>query len=897
MDNYLESLETQLINENDIIKKIDILNELSWELRRTDREKSLNLSSEAFYLSSSINYENGMTESYLCKAVLDGYTCNSLEFLEKAKKAYETFERLNNINGKIKALNSLGFIYNRLGKNDKSLECYLEALPLAKNLNNINMIIFLLNNIGETYKTCMDMYESSLVYFFEAIEYCKSRCNSSIAFIYNNIGDTYLKLGNTLEALENCEKGLIVAKEFNDKLTEAQCYKTIGKIYNKMTNKDKTIDNFNNSLVICQEINDKFGQAEILMELGIFNLNNNNFSQALDYMIKALIFAEEVNAEVFLVNIHHQLANIYEKTNEFEKSVMHFKKYIELNAEITNTELEKKLNALSVNSKMQQAEKDAEIYKLKNVELKEKSEDIEKKAKQLEESYKNIAVISDIGQKITSSLDIETIMNTIYENVNTLMDATGFGIGLYDEVNKIIDYKMFIENSRRIPRFITNLDYEKSFAAKCIIDKKEVVLLDMHLENEILFIPDSDTDQNELEPRSLIYYPLMVENKVIGIITVQSYKTYAYTEHDLDTMKALASYIAIALNNSHKSEELRNTADKLQCTLKNLQEAQEQLINSEKMVALGQLISGIAHEINTPLGAIQASICNISEYMEHTIGEKLPRLFTILDSYYLELFFDILKISASKDVTISSRDERKFRNNLYQQLQNLNIENFDYIADNLVDMGIYDSIEKFAPLLRHPENQFIIQTTYELSGILRNIKNMDLAVGKASKMLYALKSYSHINNIESPIEMDITESIDTILALYHNNIKQGTELIKNYKIIPKIKCFPDDLNQVWTNLIHNALQAMDYKGTLEITLHSDDDYVIIEIRDSGKGIPNEIMDKIFDPFFTTKRQGEGSGLGLGIVKKIINKHKGVIEVESIPGKTTFTVKLPINTDN
>jgi len=107
-------------------------------------------------------------------------------------------------------------------------------------------------------------------------------------------------------------------------------------------------------------------------------------------------------------------------------------------------------------------------------------------------------------------------------------------------------------------------------------------------------------------------------------------------------------------------------------------------------------------------------------------------------------------------------------------------------------------------------------------------------------------------------------------------------------------CYPDELNQVWANLVHNALQGMNNKGTLTINANRQDTRLLVSITDSGKGIPLEIQSKIFEPFFTTKAIGEGSGLGLHIVKKIIDKHSGTIEVESIPGRTTLTVSLPIN---
>jgi two-component system, NtrC family, sensor kinase len=116
---------------------------------------------------------------------------------------------------------------------------------------------------------------------------------------------------------------------------------------------------------------------------------------------------------------------------------------------------------------------------------------------------------------------------------------------------------------------------------------------------------------------------------------------------------------------------------------------------------------------------------------------------------------------------------------------------------------------------------------------------------------------------------------------------------RNFAELPPILCYPDELNQVWTNLIHNALQAMEYRGTLKIDVAQAANQIVISLTDSGKGIPPEDMPKIFDPFFTTKPAGEGSGLGLDIVQKIVKKHQGSITVDSIPGKTTFTVSLPI----
>jgi signal transduction histidine kinase len=143
------------------------------------------------------------------------------------------------------------------------------------------------------------------------------------------------------------------------------------------------------------------------------------------------------------------------------------------------------------------------------------------------------------------------------------------------------------------------------------------------------------------------------------------------------------------------------------------------------------------------------------------------------------------------------------------------------------------------------------------------------------------------------VKTNIIDGIETVLTLYHNQLKQGVEVIRKFNEIPQIMCFADELNQVWTNILHNALQAMHHKGILHIGVKQLDGFIVTSITDSGSGIPPEIKEKIFQPFFTTKPAGEGSGLGLDIVKRIIDKHKGKIEVESVPGKTTFSIYLPV----
>ncbi|MCC3420603.1 MAG: AAA family ATPase [Microcoleus sp. PH2017_07_MST_O_A] len=333
-----------------------------------------------------------------------------------------------------------------------------------------------------------------------------------------------------------------------------------------------------------------------------------------------------------------------------------------------------------------------------------------------------------------------------------------------------------------------------------------------------------------------------------------------------------------------KNQELSDTLQQLETT-------QEELIQSEKMAALGQLVAGVAHEVNTPLGAIRSSAGNVSKFLDQTL-EHLPALFQSFSPEEGQKFSELLQRSLQQESILSTKEERKLKRALRSELQELEIENADTVADLLVVMGIYDRIETCLLLLQKPDSLHILGTAYKLSELKRGIATINTATDRASKVVFALKTYARYEQAGTKTTASIAEGIETILTLYQNLLKQGVEVVRNYTEIPPILCYPDELNQVWTNLVHNALQAMDNRGTLTIGLTEQSDQVKISVTDSGKGIPEEIEAKIFEPFFTTKPAGEGSGLGLDIVKKIVEKHQGRIEVESIPGETTFNVFLP-----
>ncbi|WP_338847809.1 HAMP domain-containing sensor histidine kinase [Massilia sp. W12] len=339
--------------------------------------------------------------------------------------------------------------------------------------------------------------------------------------------------------------------------------------------------------------------------------------------------------------------------------------------------------------------------------------------------------------------------------------------------------------------------------------------------------------------------------------------------------------------------ELRQAHARLDAAHRDLQQTRARLLQQENMAALGQLIANVAHEVNTPGSAMQSAAQSILDSLQELFSGNGERLLQ-LDQARQRLFLQLVQQAAHSAPMLSSKQERQILRALQQELEQAGIAQARHMAGVLHDLRAQDW-RQWLPLLQGADAQQVLQLAQQLALILRSAERIRLAFDNLAKIVFALDSFAPRNGPRAELQkVSLRDCLDATLALYHGRMRRNIELDLQYEEVPPLWCRADELNQVWINLVKNALQAMQYNGRLQIRLYREGQQAVVAIADSGCGIAPQHQDKIFERFFTTKAQGEGSGLGLDIVRDIVESHGGRISFTSTQGQgTCFYVHLPL----
>jgi len=315
----------------------------------------------------------------------------------------------------------------------------------------------------------------------------------------------------------------------------------------------------------------------------------------------------------------------------------------------------------------------------------------------------------------------------------------------------------------------------------------------------------------------------------------------------------------------------------------------------DRLASLGKLSAGLAHELNNPASAAKRATSQLRDLLKrvrdasHELGklnltaeqrseiEKLETSLTQTDGPPP----DPLRTSALED-QIDSLLRSHGQQDLWQLAADLARRNFKPEALEQL-FSTLDSNAARAALVR-------ISTTVEIAGLLNEIES---SATRISDLVRAIKEYTFMD--QAPLQnVDVVKTLENTLTILNHKLKRGVTVHRDYQQVPLlVNSYGSELNQVWTNLIDNAIDAMNGKGDLRVRTYRQDDSAVVEIRDNGPGISSEILPYIFDPFFTTKGVGEGTGLGLDTAQRIVKKHRGNIQVHSKPGDTCFQVRLPL----
>jgi signal transduction histidine kinase len=315
----------------------------------------------------------------------------------------------------------------------------------------------------------------------------------------------------------------------------------------------------------------------------------------------------------------------------------------------------------------------------------------------------------------------------------------------------------------------------------------------------------------------------------------------------------------------------------------------------DRLAALGKLSAGLAHELNNPASAAKRATSQLRDVLKrikdasHELGtrELTPAQKSEIEK--LESSFIQRDEPPPDALTISDLEEQ-----IDSLLRSHGQNDLWQLSAELAQRGIKpEALESLFEIL-HPDTARAalvrIAASVEIASLLQEIES---STSRISDLVGAIKEYTFMD--QSPIQnVDIVKSLETTLIILNHKLKHGVAVKRDYQSVPfLVNSFGSELNQVWTNLIANAIDAMEGKGELRIRTYRDDRCVVVEIGDNGPGISPEIKPRIFEPFFTTKGVGEGTGLGLDTVQRIVRKHRGSIQVTSKPGDTRFQVSLPL----
>ncbi|MEO0556064.1 MAG: ATP-binding protein [Bacteroidota bacterium] len=686
------------------------------------------------------------------------------------------------------------------------------------------------------------------------------------------------------------DSALIIAQRLHehsrfldDKILMSKAHNMLGYSYKYLGNFDSA--EFYYLKALRNSMNSDTQKMYVYNSLGLLYYEWGKYSSALDHLYKSydlrLIQGNNEELSIVLLNI----GLVYYGVRSFEKALNLFKQ----SADLTNTSTGKQLALLNMSlcyTGMHHLDSaQSMLTRLRNTckpdcsssilsEMYSALANVQEERENPDSAiyYYNMAITSrDKHLDIDMAVDLTSLAELEFQKQNfglalSFLDSSQFILFNFNNPKWLsINYKLYSKIYSSLGSFEASL---RSFNK---YDSLREIFYGYEKLNELTSLQLQQIEKSRTEELGRQEDEIRSKNLLLGLISL---------------------FFLIVLTVSfvlYRSNRFRKRANRqISETLEELKTTQDQLVAQEKMAVLGQLVSGIAHEINTPLGAIQGLIQPVNDHFAFVISQLNHGLKGVPEDLH-SLLLVLMKHYGSEKSNFNTQAKRVARKALNESLSEFGIQASKPTIEYLLDIGVVELNASWKKTLKLPNHEAVLKLIHSVVMHERGTQQMETIVNKIASMVSALQTYSQPERAEDIKEaIDLRENIDQVLVLLENEFKKGVQLIKSYpETLKPIQCNPEALSQVWTNLLINAIQALEGKGTVEVEIEETAEQITVSIKDDGCGIKEEDKDKIFEAFYATKKRGYGTGLGLNIVRKIVMNHRGKIKLKVETGKTIF----------
>jgi GAF domain-containing protein len=585
--------------DTQLIEQIDRLNQESWAMNRTNPQQGLELASEALKQSLEANYLEGVAIARGNKAACHLWLSNYTQALDLALKAQHELHALNLLQRETEILYVISVVYYFLGDLDKQLTFCFKSLELAEQIGYKAGMANALNGIGTVYYS-NQQNEKALEYLQQGLEICGEIGERHVEVrILDGLGEANYNLQQYQTALDFKTRSLAVARELNIKQVESYALTGLGTIYLALDRVPESEKHYKEAIRVRQEMGFRTGEAQTTLLLGKAYLVNGRYDEALQMTTRALEISEETGAKETIWKAHQLLSEIYEKEGNLDRFAHHIKAYHQYHLQFSSDKAVQKMKSVELENQMSRISQEHQLLLEKN--------------SALERYMHDMKILERIGRELLGTLSLQDILNVVYEQVNSMMDASVFAIGLYDESARKLHMDFAIEKGVLMPPIALCMDKDADRIGMWVVrNRKEAILNDVAKDISQFTNKQGYTAYVGELPESIIYLPLLAKEHLVGIITVQSFSRKAYSEYQVSLLRNLAIYAASAIENANLYKNLEAKVEE------RTSEVTHQKEEIERNHRSAQLLSEIGQQLISTLD-IEA----VFEHLHRNVNELM----------------------------------------------------------------------------------------------------------------------------------------------------------------------------------------------------------------------------------------------------------------------------------